>query len=156
MLPRPEPEDRCGGGTIETMDQKQTHLSNVPLFQGLGPRELAQVSRLGDEVTVRAGKVLTKEGAPAHEFFVVLDGTVDISRRGKRVATLGPGDFFGELAMIGKRPRTATATASTAATLLVVAHREFISLLADHPSIRDKVLRAVATLIGALDPDRPN
>lgn len=138
------------------MDQKATMLSKVPLFAGLGERELAEVGRLADEVTVRSGKVLTEEGASGHEFFVILDGTIDISKAGKHVNTMGPGEFFGELALLGKAPRTATATAATPATLLVVGHREFTSLLANQPAIRDKVMRAVAHWISELTPDRPN
>ena len=138
------------------MDQKATMLSNVPLFAGCGPRDLGAISRLADEVTVRQGKVLAKEGAPGHEFFVILDGKIDISKAGKRVNTMGPGEFFGELALLGKVPRTATATAATPATLLVVGHREFTSLLASQPAIRDKVLRAVAHWIAELSPSRTN
>jgi CRP-like cAMP-binding protein len=138
------------------MDQKATMLSKVPLFAGLGERELAQVGQLADEVTVRPGKVLAKEGASGHEFFVILDGTIDISKAGERVNTMGPGEFFGELALIGKVPRTATATAATPATLLVVGHREFNSLLASQPAIQDKIMRAVAHWISELTPGRPH
>lgn len=136
------------------MDQKATMLSKCPLFAGLSARDLAAVSRLADEVPVRPGKVVAKEGAAAHEFFVILEGNVDITRGGKRVRTMGPGDFFGELAMLGKIPRTATATASTPGRLLVVGHREFTSLLASQPAIREKVLRAVANLISDLSAGR--
>ena len=136
------------------MDQKAAMLSKVPLFAGCGPRDLGQLSRLGDEITVSAGKVLAKEGATAHEFFVILEGNVDISHGDKKLRTLGPGDFFGELAMLGRVPRTATATAATPTRLLVVGHREFTSLLASHPAIRDKVLRAVAQWISELAPGR--
>ena len=138
------------------MDEKATMLSKVPIFVGCGSRELGEIGRLADEVTVRSGKVLAKEGAPGHEFFVILEGSVDISRGGKKLATLGPGDFFGELAMLGRVPRTATATAATPARLLVVGHREFTSLLASQPAIRDKVLRAVAHRIAELAPGPTN
>ena len=125
-------------------------LSKCPLFAGLSERDLAAVSKLADEVTVRPGKVITKEGASGHEFFVILDGKVDISKAGKRVNSMGPGDFFGELALLAKVPRMATATAATPATLLVVGHREFTSLLASQPAIRDKVMRALAGWISEL------
>ena len=134
------------------MDQKLAMLSKVPLFADLGSRDLAEVGRLADEVTVKAGKVLAQEGASGHEFFVILDGTVAITKGSTHLNDLGPGDFFGELAMIGKVPRTATATASTPATLLVVGHREFMTLLAEEPKIREKVLTAVARRISALAP----
>lgn len=136
------------------MDEKLTLLSKVPLFAGLGTKDLREVGRLADEVDVRAGKVLAKEGESAEEFFIILEGTISISRDGRRIRDLGPGEFFGELALLGRIPRTATATASTPARLLVVAHREFASLLANHPTIQGKILRAVAALIASLTPER--
>ena len=136
------------------MDQKATMLSKCQIFAGLSARDLAEVSRLADEVDVRDGKVVAKEGVGGHEFFVILEGNVEISKGGKRIRTMGPGDFFGELAMLGKVPRTATATASGPTRLLVVGHREFTSLLTSHPAIRDKVLKAVAGWISDLSPGR--
>ena len=100
--------------------------------------------------------MITKEGASGHEFFVILDGKVDISKAGKRVNSMGPGDFFGELALLAKVPRMATATAATPATLLVVGHREFTSLLASQPAIRDKVMRALAGWISELSGGKTN
>jgi CRP-like cAMP-binding protein len=138
------------------MDQKLTMLSKVPMFAGCAARDVAEIGRLAEEVTVGAGKVLAKEGAPGHEFFVIADGTVEITKGGKVVATLGPGDYFGELAMLGKVARQATATATTPATLFVLGHREFTTLLADHPGIREKVLQSVAKWISELAPGRTN
>ena len=136
------------------MDQKLTALSNVPLFAGCVTKEVDEIGRLADEVSVPAGKVLAKEGDIAHEFFVIVDGSIEITKKGKVVRTLGPGDFFGELAMLGKVPRTATATAVTPATLLVLADREFTTLLADHPDIQQKVLKNVASWVAASVPER--
>jgi CRP-like cAMP-binding protein len=136
------------------MDRKATMLSSVPLFAGLGNKQLGEIERLADEVSVKAGKVLAKEGAPAHEFFVILDGSVEIARAGKRLRTLGAGDFFGEIALIGKIPRTATATAVAPTDLLVVGHREFTTLLANHQAIRDKVLMNVATWVATASPEQ--
>jgi len=83
---------------------------------------------------------------------VILDGTVAISKGDKHVRDLSAGDHFGELAMIAQVPRTATATASTPARLLVLGHREFATLLSDRPEIRDKVLREVAVWISQNSP----
>jgi len=152
MLPRPRSQGGGRGGTIDAMDQKLEMLSKVPLFAGLSSRDLAEIGRLVDEVDVREGKVLAKEGAPGHEFFVILDGTVAISKGDKHVRDLSAGDHFGELAMIAQVPRTATATASTPARLLVLGHREFATLLSDRPEIRDKVLREVAVWISQNSP----
>ena len=68
---------------------------------------------------------------------------------------MGPGDFFGELALLGKIPRTATATAATPARLLVVGHREFTTLLTSHPAIQDQILKAVAGWIAYADARSP-
>jgi CRP-like cAMP-binding protein len=136
------------------MDQKLTMLSKVPLFAGLGSAELTQVGRLADEVSVPAGKVLTKEGDAGHEFFVILDGKVDVTKGGKAINAMSDGDFFGELALLGNVPRAATVTASTPTRLLVIGHREFTSLLDAQPAIREKVLKAVARWISDLAPDR--
>ena len=76
------------------MDQKLEMLSKVPLFAGLSSRDLAEIGRLVDEVDVREGKVLAKEGAPGHEFFVILDGTVAISKGDKHIRDLGSGETF--------------------------------------------------------------
>ncbi|HSL76597.1 MAG TPA: cyclic nucleotide-binding domain-containing protein [Candidatus Limnocylindrales bacterium] len=138
------------------MDQKLTLLSKVPLFADLSASDLAAVGRLTDEVSVPAGKVLATEGSSGHEFFVILDGTVTITRGSQHLADLGGGDFFGELAMIANVPRTATATATTPTTLLVLGHREFTSLLADQPRIRDKVMIAVARRLSELAPAHTN
>lgn len=138
------------------MDQKLSMLSKVPLFADLGERDLAEVGRLADEVTVPAGKVLAAEGSGGHEFFVIVEGTVAITKGSKHLADLGAGDFFGELAMIANVPRTATATASTETRLLVVAHREFTTLMSDQPRIRDKVMVAVARRLADLAPAHTN
>ena len=136
------------------MDQKESMLSAVPLFAGLGQREVEEIARLADEVDVPAGKVLAAEGAPGHEFFIIVDGSVEISKHGAAVRTLGAGEFFGEMAMLGRIPRTATATAVTPSRLLVVGHREFTALLVDHPKIQEQVLRTVAGWVAESKPDR--
>lgn len=134
------------------MNDKARMLSKVPLFARLNSRALGHVERLVDEIDVPAGKVLTREGLSGREFFVILEGTVSVDRSGQTVATLGPGDFLGEIALIDGGPRTATATAVTACRLLVLAHREFDSLLAGHVEVRAAVLEALALRVRNLDP----
>ncbi len=138
------------------MDQKLELLARVPLLSGLDRKALEEVGRLADEVDLPAGRVVAKQGASADEFFVIIDGSVSIERDGRHLRDLGPGDFFGELAMLGKMPRTATATCASACRLLVVGHREFNSLLARYPSIQGSVLHAVAERIAAHEPDHPH
>ena len=138
------------------MDQKLELLKQTPLLAGLNQHDLEEVGRLTDEVDAKAGKVLMRKGDPGSEFFVITDGTVRIERDGKLIATLGPGDFFGDIALVVERPRTATATVETDSRLLVVGHREFHSLMERFPSIRVSVLESIAIRLAELEADRPH
>jgi CRP-like cAMP-binding protein len=135
------------------MDQKLELLRRVPLFAGLGGRELEEVGRLADEVDLPDGRQLTIEGRTANEFFVIIDGTVRIDRGGQTVRHLRDGDFLGEIALVDGGPRTATATTEGPGRYLVVGHREFHSLLERFPSIQLAVLQAVAQRVRDLDPE---
>lgn len=138
------------------MDQKLSLLANVPLLAGLDRKSLEQVARLADEVDLPAGRVVAQQGSSADEFFVIIDGTVSVERDGQHLRDMGPGDFFGELAMLGKIPRTATVTCTSPCRLLVVGHREFNSLLASYPTVQGAVLHAVAQRIAAHEPEKPH
>ncbi|HEY7737118.1 MAG TPA: cyclic nucleotide-binding domain-containing protein [Candidatus Limnocylindrales bacterium] len=135
------------------MDEKQRVLSRVPLFARCGGRSLEAIGRLADEVDVKDGTELTREGSSGGEFFVIVDGKVRLERGGKEIAVLGPGDFLGEISLIDGGPRTATATADGPARLLVVAHREFHTLMADYPDIRLEILEALAQRVRSLEPE---
>jgi CRP/FNR family transcriptional regulator, cyclic AMP receptor protein len=134
------------------MDPKLQVLRRVPLFAGLGGREIQEVARLVDEVDLPAGAELTREGRSADQFFVILEGAVRIERGGIHVRTLGDGDFLGEIALVDGGPRTATATTDSPVRLLVIAHREFHSLLDRYPSIQMTVLKALAARVRRTDP----
>jgi CRP/FNR family transcriptional regulator, cyclic AMP receptor protein len=134
-------------------DQKLELLKRVPLLSDLSGRDIAEVGRLADEIDVPSDKVLMRAGETGQEFYVVVDGTVRIDRDGKTLRRLGPGDFFGEISLVDGGPRTATATTESAAKLLVVAHREFHSLMDTYPSIQDCVMRALASRVRNLEPD---
>jgi CRP/FNR family transcriptional regulator, cyclic AMP receptor protein len=125
-------------------DQKVDMLSQVPLFADCSKKELKTIATLADEIDLREGKVLMRQGAPGREFFVLLEGTVEIVRDGKRIDTLGEGDFFGELALISNIPRTATVTATSPIRALVVVARDFRRLLQEDATIAIKVLGAMA------------
>jgi CRP/FNR family cyclic AMP-dependent transcriptional regulator len=135
------------------MDQKLEMLAKVPLLAHLQKRDLEQVGRVCDEVDLPAGRVVTKQGATAEEFFVIVDGAVTVERDGKHLRDMGPGDFFGELALLGKIPRTATVTCTVPSRFLVLGHREFNGLVASYPSIQTAVLHALATRIHDLEPE---
>jgi len=125
-------------------DAKVDLLATVPLFSGCSKKELRRIASLADEIDLRTGKELTRQGAPGREFFVLLDGTVDVVRNGEHIDTLGPGDFFGELALVSNIPRTATCTATTPIRALVVIDRDFRQLLKEDATIAVKVLGAMA------------
>ncbi|HEX2756559.1 MAG TPA: cyclic nucleotide-binding domain-containing protein [Candidatus Limnocylindrales bacterium] len=137
-------------------DQKLELLKRTPLLAGLGRKEIEEVGRLAEEVDVAAGRVLMREGDTGREFYVVVSGTVGIDRGGTRIRTMEPGDFFGEIALLDEGPRTASATTDTAATLLVLGHREFHSLMDQFPAIRTCVLEALAKRIRNQQPEAAN
>jgi len=118
-------------------------LARVPLFRDLSKRHLRQVRSLATRVDVQPGRVLTREGGTGHEFIVVLEGEVEIRRGDKVIATRGAGDYVGEIALIERRPRTATVVATSPAVLDVIGQREFAELLVEEPEIADRI-RATA------------
>jgi len=115
-----------------------------PLFEGLAKRQLALLARLTDDLDVPAGSVLCKEGQRGHEFFVIIEGEAEVTRGGKRLATIGSGEFFGEIALLERVVRTATVTATTPLRFFVVSDSAFNSVLAIDPSIERKLLRTLA------------
>jgi CRP/FNR family cyclic AMP-dependent transcriptional regulator len=116
-------------------------LAQVPLFAGLSKKDLREVSGSATRLNLSQGRELTHQGGRGYEFIVVLEGTVDVLIDGNLVATCGAGDFFGEMALLDDRPRTATVIAKTDVIVDVIGRPEFSVLLADHPQI-DKQLRA--------------
>jgi CRP-like cAMP-binding protein len=130
-------------------DAKIELLKQVPLFAGCSKKELGELAHLADEIDVDAGKVLTREGDSGREFFVLVDGAAEVRRKGRKVRTMKSGDFFGEIALVSDRPRTATVSASVPGRLLVVTDRDFRQLLQKMPSIQLKVLTALADRLAA-------
>lgn len=122
-------------------------LKNVPLFAGCSKDELRRLASIADEIDLREGTVLTREGRTGHEFFVLIEGTVRISKDGGTLADLGPGDWLGEIALLTKAPRTATATATSPVRALILVDRDFRRVVGDVPSIAMKVLTTVAERI---------
>jgi len=125
-------------------DAKAEWIKGAPLFANLSKRDLNHVAHLADEIDLREGKEITRQGAPAREFFVLLEGEADVRKNGRRINQLGPGDFFGEIALISDSPRTATVTATSPVHALVITDRDFRRLLKEQPGIQSKVLAALA------------
>ena len=137
-------------------DEKLELLHRIPLFSAFDRRELKRVSMLADEVEVPAGRSLMAQGDRGAEMFVIESGHVRVERDGKLINTLGPGDFFGEIALLDGGPRTATVTADEPCRLLVLTHREFHALMDEFPNVGAEVLTALAHRIRRLEPDQPH
>ena len=119
-------------------------IKEVPLFASASKQELAEIASIADEIDLPEGKVLIAEGDTGREFFVLIDGTAEVARGGKKVASIGPGDFFGEIALISKTPRNATITTTSPVRALVITDRAFRQLLDHAPQIQIGVLTALA------------
>jgi CRP/FNR family transcriptional regulator, cyclic AMP receptor protein len=125
-------------------DTKVEALRRAPLFEGLSKKELVQLARVSEDMEIPKGTVLCKEGDIGHEFFVIIDGKVEIKRKRKNLGTRGSGDFIGEIALLEEVPRTATVTAKTPLRAFVLTSKDFRYLLDEHPTVERKVLRALA------------
>jgi CRP/FNR family cyclic AMP-dependent transcriptional regulator len=130
-------------------DAKIDRLRAIPLFAGARPRDLERIARLCTEVEVPAGRTLCREGESGQEFFVLESGTVQVAAGGRQLATLGAGEFFGELALLDAGPRTATVTAETDVTVLVVSRQEFVGLLEEEPLVAVRMLPAIGARLRA-------
>jgi CRP-like cAMP-binding protein len=119
-------------------------IKRVPLFGSASKQELEEIASIADEIDLPAGRALITEGDTGREFFVLVEGTAEVERGGKTVAALGPGDFFGEIALIAKTPRNATITTTSPARALVITDRAFRQLLDHSPQIAVGVLTALA------------
>ena len=119
-------------------------LKGVPLFGRCSKRELAEIASLADELDMPQGRELTHQGARGREFVVLVEGTADVKRNGRRINSLREGDFLGEIALVTGAPRTATVTTTAPSRLLVISAAAFRQLMRDVPSIQLKVLEALA------------
>jgi CRP-like cAMP-binding protein len=126
-------------------------LGQVPLFSACSQNELREIAQLGTPITAKAGTVLTEQGKPGSEFFLVLDGTASC-RVGKReVKQFLTGDYFGELALLHGGLRTATIVVVIETELLVLDAREYRAMLTTTPSIGIKMLARLAERLSSAD-----
>jgi CRP-like cAMP-binding protein len=132
---------------IVRRDQKMRLISGVPLFQDCSQAELARVATITTQVEVPEGEVLMREGERGETFVILVAGSADVRRGKRRIATLGVGDFAGEIALLTDAPRTATVLTTSHATALRATRKGFAALLEESPSIQRKVLRALADRI---------
>ena len=129
-------------------DAKIKLLKEAPLFEQCSKQELKQIAGIADELDLREGKVLIREGERGREFFVIISGEVEVRRKGRKMSTLGAGSYVGEIALLSQIPRTATVTATTPLDVLVITDRAFLSLLEKSPTIAVKVARTLAERVG--------
>jgi CRP/FNR family transcriptional regulator, cyclic AMP receptor protein len=124
--------------------EKVEFLRRIPLFAECSKAELTEVALSADEREAPQGDRLTEEGRPGREFFVLVEGEVDVRRDGKKVGDLGRGDWFGEMAILRYKPRAATVTATSPVRALVISDRDFRRAVETMPRIALKVLGSVA------------
>ena len=134
-------------------DARLERLAAVPLFRACNQKELARVGRAAEEITVAVGRDVVQEGETGHEFYVIMSGEAVVRRGGRNVAVLGPGDYFGELALLDRtyNKRDATVTATHELKLLSIGPREFAALIDGVPSMTHKIMAGMARRLHELD-----
>ena len=137
---------------VSILGRKATieRLKAVEQLSDCTPAQLEEVARLAERIQVAKDEVLTREGRIGHEFFLILAGTAAVTQKGRRVNTLGPGDFFGELAALNPGPRNATVTALSELDVLIIGPREYTAM-AEIPGFRDALLRSMARRLRTMD-----
>ena len=128
-------------------------LHTIPLFARLDKNDLLRLGQLADRVDVPAGRVLMREGDTGSEMFVIESGRPRVDRGGARLTDLGPGSWFGEMALLSEGTRAATVTTTEPSKLCVLAHREFHALMGEFPSVRGAVLDCLAERLRKVEPD---
>lgn len=136
-------------------DPKIRRLTTVPVFSGCRAPELRRLSRLVDETTRRAGTVLVREGDPGQEVMILAAGRASVIRGQTKIATLEAGALIGEIATLDRAPRTATVTADTDVTLLVMDRRAFDRLILEVPFVARRLLTQMAERLRTLSEDAP-
>jgi CRP-like cAMP-binding protein len=134
-------------------DTKVEALKRSPLFEGLSRSELEELAKRTDDLDFAAGKVLCREGESGGEFYVIMEGEVEVTRGGQKLATSGNDDFFGEVSLVEDVPRTATVTATTPVRCFVLTRGRFLNLLDSQAGVERKVMRALAKRLVALSDD---
>ncbi|GMQ85912.1 MAG: hypothetical protein BMS9Abin07_1482 [Acidimicrobiia bacterium] len=119
---------------------KANALADIPLFSSLSNKERMELARHVDEVAVKEGVVLTEQGTPGDAFYLIVDGTADVTRSGTKIAMLGAGEAVGEMALLDGEPRSATVVMTSDGTVLTMPRREFTAVLKEIPAISHKML----------------
>jgi CRP-like cAMP-binding protein len=136
---------------MASKSSKIEHLKQVPLFAGCNRKELQHIAMAGDEITMTDGTMIVDQGQMGREAFVILDGSVEVRRGGRKITSLGTGDVVGELSLLDHGPRTASVVCVGDCSLFVLDQRHFRRVLEAQPSIALKLLGTLAGHIRALD-----
>jgi len=132
---------------LRRRSQKVDLLKKVPLFRNLSKRHLNEIAKHADQLSIKAGGVLAKQGSTGREFVFIVDGKAQVKKDGKVIRQISAGDFFGEISMIDGEPRTATIIAETDGTLLLVNSRSFAYLLDTIPGLQKKIMVSLCTYL---------
>lgn len=132
-----------------SQDVKVAALGRAPLFEGLSKKELTELARVTEDLKVEPGTVLCREGKVGREFFVIVDGTADVTKGGKRLASRSGGDFVGEIALVTTQKRTATVTATSPLRCFILTQGDFRRVLQENPGVQLKVMQALAERLAA-------
>jgi CRP/FNR family transcriptional regulator, cyclic AMP receptor protein len=130
----------------------EARLRAIPLFAGLGKKERREVAKQGDEVEVERGRHLVREGEFAYEFFAIEEGTAEVRRGDQLLAELGPGDFFGEMGLIGNVTRNASVIAATPLRVMVLTGSAFRHIERELPAVSKQIRRAIEERCRQLEP----
>ena len=130
---------------------RELDLSKIWLFSTSSGKDLRTIKRALEEITVPPGRILCEQGTIGREFFLIVSGEASVRRNGRKIATLGPGQYFGELALLDRRPRSATVASETDMNLLVLGQRQFNGVLDSVPALSRKMLAAMATRLREAD-----
>jgi CRP/FNR family transcriptional regulator, cyclic AMP receptor protein len=130
----------------------EEQLAQVPLFEGLSRKQLRRISSLMTRIDRPAGQILTTEGQRGHEFFIVLEGEVEVRQGDRVIATRRAGDYVGEIALLDERPRTATVVATSPISVEVLSRRELARLLTDVPKLSEQLLATMARRLVDIEP----
>jgi CRP-like cAMP-binding protein len=123
---------------------KDQNIASIWLFSECSAKEIRSISAVTDAVSVPEGRALVKEGTIGRELYLIVSGTASVQRNGRQVAVLGPGQHFGELSLLDRRPRNATVVSKTPMELLVIGQRQFNGLLDTIPTLSRKLIAAMA------------
>ena len=130
----------------------EARLKAIPLFAGLGKKERRSVAQQADEVDIEAGRHLVREGEFAYEFFAIEEGTAEVRRGDQLLAELGPGDFFGEMGLIGQVTRNASVVATSPLTVLVLTGSSFRHIERELPDVSKQIRKAIEERCRQLEP----